>query len=332
MLIFIFVGLDLVGLSHPHQTCDKSDIHAAIRCAMLDRLVVEPGRSRGSGPDSGESADDEASLGERLSEEQLSKIRRALLDADAAKPPPLPEHVDPRALHPALKMIETVERDPVLHKALLSLPLLRDRGGSGGAEKGPKKGGGRGGGARKGASAARPRLNLQQEVAHLMSVGVANRSLQSLLLGLKALLTLYEQTTPALQPQPSAATPPQPPPEMPQCGGVLRGLSGLRLHQWGHFLTMLEQEEENERRQAVTGKHKEGCHAGLEARVASSRVTAHSFEGSPLVILKGLECCTHHWCLSVALHMLILGHFLVVGMQAWHAWRCATAAPCRCRG
>lgn len=217
---------------------------------MLDPLAAEPGA------ESGESGDDEAAAGERLSEEQLGKIRRALLDADASKPAPLPEHVDPRALHPALKVIESVERDPVLHKALLSLPLLRDRGNSTGTTGG-------GGRKRKGSSGGgRPRLNMQQEVAHLLSVGLANRSLQSMLLGLKALLTLYEHTTPSLQAQAqqgSAATPaapqqqPQPPPEMPQCAAVLKALAPLRLHQWGHYLRLLQHEEQLERVQAVTG-------------------------------------------------------------------------------
>lgn len=253
------------GASDP-QTCEKSDAHAALRAAMLSPLVVDGasevrGGGQKAGADNGGGAVTEQQQ-EALGEEQLAKIRRVILRAEEQREP-LPEHVDARALQPALKLIESVERDPVLYKALLSLPLLKPDPKAGGSKKG---GGGRGrkvgGGGKAGSSSARPRLNLQQEVAHLLALGVANRSLQTVLVGLKALLTLYESTTAisggaATTPQPQQPAPaqqPQPPPELPQCGPVLRSLGRVRLPVWPDYLCMLEEEEEAERAQAVRGE------------------------------------------------------------------------------
>lgn len=229
---------------------------------MLDPLLVDEasdGAGAGQAAAAG-GAEGAAPAGEEKRGE--GQIQRAILRAEAQWEP-LPEHVDARGLQPALKLVESVGRDPVLAKALLSLQLLKpdDQGG-----RGAKKGGGargrKGGGGKAGS--ARPRLYLQQELAHLLSLGVANRSLQTVLLGLKALLTLYEATTavsggPVATPQQQQQQPPapavaqRPPPELPQCGPVLKTLARVLLPVWKAYLALLEEEEAGSAR-AVGGK------------------------------------------------------------------------------
>ena len=148
------------------------------------------------------------------------------------------ETVDSRALQPALKVIANVERDPVLYNALLSHPLVKE-----GKPQTVRKGGKAAGGSRR---KVRPRVNLQQQICRVLVIGLQNRSFQTLLIGLKALLCLYESVDDA---------------QLPESTEVFSLLSEVKLPSWDDYLQLLKQEEEAERGERVQGKRLKPKHS-----------------------------------------------------------------------
>jgi len=145
------------------------------------------------------------------------------------------ETVDSRALQPALKVIANVERDPVLYNALLSHPLIKE-----GKPQMARKGGKAAGGSRR---KVRPRVNFPEQICRVMVIGLHNRSFQTILIGLKALLCLYES---GLETKEDLS--------LPESTEVFDLLSTLRIPTWEDYLRLLEQEEAAERSERVQGR------------------------------------------------------------------------------
>jgi hypothetical protein len=232
------------------QACDQSDIHAAIHAAFTEHLSLDASDAPGAGVGSA-----------TLRPAQLQKVRAAMRrreDDHAAQR--LPEAVDSRALQPALKVIANVERDPVLYNTLLLQPLIKD---SKPQTTGGKKHGSRGAGRRR----VKAPLDVGAQLCHVLKIGLRNRSLHTLLLGIKALLCLYE----------SALADKAPAPALPQASSVVAALASARLPSWDDYLELLDYEEAVERAQRVTGKpirpkalfHQRGCMQGSTVGLSS---------------------------------------------------------------
>lgn len=83
------------------QTCNKSDIHAALRIAMTEPLLIDQSQCLKSNKKSSSSS---SKRGPSLTPEKMRKIRQAITRINTTREV-LPEQVDSRALQPALKMI-----------------------------------------------------------------------------------------------------------------------------------------------------------------------------------------------------------------------------------
>lgn len=191
---------------------------------------------------------------------------------------PTTENVDSRALQPALKVIANVERDPVLYNALLSHPLIKE-----GKPQAARKGGKAGsvGSRRK----VRPRVNFQEQVCRVLVIGLHNRSLQTVLVGLKALMCLYESSLESKEET-----------LLPESTEVFSVLSSIRLPSWDDYLQMLKQEEEVERSRRVQGWYL--VHPGLMntgLSISTFTLFIYSFPGSNLFVCFCRVSCNGIW-------------------------------------
>lgn len=199
------------------QICDRSDLHTGIQAAFDELKQIDPKKCV-----------KKAHL--TLSPEKLEKIVLALSAQEESRVP-VDEDIDTRAVSQVLKSIQNVEMNHVLYNTLLCHPLVKNS-----KAPAPKKH--TKGGLRK---KNLPRFNYPEQVCRMINQGVHNGCIQTVLVGLKALLYMYETTSVDAS-------------AFPESERCLQTLLDLKLLNWEDYLEILAVEEDAERAARATGK------------------------------------------------------------------------------